>query len=98
MYAVQNPNALDSKVIMDFDHFKHNLKVDDEGMLHPAALLSLMSYESCLVLMLLLLLFYSVLAMTPSFLFLRTKENEFRSNLQYKHVWRYQANASGAWN
>lgn len=33
MYYVQNPNALDSKVLLDFDHVKNSLKVDDEGML-----------------------------------------------------------------
>lgn len=27
----QNPNALDSKVLLDFDHVKKSLKVDDEG-------------------------------------------------------------------
>lgn len=28
---VKNPNALDSKALVDFDHVKKNLKVDDEG-------------------------------------------------------------------
>ena len=32
---LQNPNALDSKVLLDFDHVKNSLKVDDEGMLQP---------------------------------------------------------------
>lgn len=36
MYSLQNPNALDSKVLLDFDHVKNNLNVDDEGMLHAA--------------------------------------------------------------
>ena len=27
----QNPTALDSKVLLDFDHVKNSLKVDDEG-------------------------------------------------------------------
>ena len=30
-YALQNPNALDSKVLLDFDHVKNSLKIDDEG-------------------------------------------------------------------
>lgn len=30
-YALQNPNDLDSKVTLDFDHVKKSLKVDDEG-------------------------------------------------------------------
>lgn len=30
---LQNPNALDSKVLLDFDHVKKSLKVDDEGEL-----------------------------------------------------------------
>lgn len=29
--SLQNPNALDSKVLLDFDHVKNSLKVDDEG-------------------------------------------------------------------
>ncbi|GFP90289.1 peptidyl-prolyl cis-trans isomerase cyp65 [Phtheirospermum japonicum] len=28
--TIQNPNALDTKVLMDFDHVKKNLKIDDE--------------------------------------------------------------------
>ena len=31
--CLQNPNALDSKVLLDFDHVKNSLKVDDEGKL-----------------------------------------------------------------
>lgn len=46
MYSLQNPNALDSKVLLDFDHVKHNLKVDDEGMLQPAAPPSFVSCNS----------------------------------------------------
>ncbi|CAA2970588.1 peptidyl-prolyl cis-trans isomerase CYP65 [Olea europaea subsp. europaea] len=30
--TIQNPNALDSKVLLDFDHVKKNLKVDDEEL------------------------------------------------------------------
>lgn len=30
--TIQNPNALDSKVLVDFDHVKKNLKVDDEEL------------------------------------------------------------------
>lgn len=30
---LQNPSALDSKVLLDFDHVKNSLKVDDEGQL-----------------------------------------------------------------
>lgn len=37
MCFLQNPNALDSKVLLDFDHVKNSLKVDDEGMLQPVA-------------------------------------------------------------
>ncbi|KAL6530036.1 cytochrome P450 monooxygenase 65 [Orobanche minor] len=29
---IQNPNALDSKVLVDFDHVKKNLKIDDEEL------------------------------------------------------------------
>lgn len=43
MYHVQNPNALDTKVLLDFDHVKNSLKVDDEGMLAPS---SFMNYKS----------------------------------------------------
>ena len=32
---LQNPNALDSKVLLDFDHVKKSLKLDDEGKLRP---------------------------------------------------------------
>lgn len=32
LITIQNPNALDSKVLYDFDHVKHNLKVDDEEL------------------------------------------------------------------
>lgn len=31
IYIVQNPNALDSKVLVDFDHIKKSLTIDDEG-------------------------------------------------------------------
>lgn len=30
--CLQNSNALDSKVTVDFDHVKNSLKVDDEGI------------------------------------------------------------------
>ncbi|XP_051127389.1 peptidyl-prolyl cis-trans isomerase CYP65 [Andrographis paniculata] len=30
--TIQNPNALDSRVLVDFDHVKKNLKVDDEEL------------------------------------------------------------------
>ncbi|EYU44494.1 hypothetical protein ABFS82_08G058200 [Erythranthe guttata] len=30
--TIQNPNALDSKVLTDFDHMKKNLKIDDEEL------------------------------------------------------------------
>lgn len=30
--CLQNPNALDSKVTVEFDHVKKGLKVDDEGV------------------------------------------------------------------
>ncbi|KAK4749439.1 hypothetical protein SAY87_026888 [Trapa incisa] len=30
LITIQNPNALDSKVLVDFDHVKNSLKVDDE--------------------------------------------------------------------
>ncbi|KAL2348309.1 hypothetical protein Fmac_002309 [Flemingia macrophylla] len=46
LITIQNPNALDSKVLLDFDHVKNSLKVDDEGMLAP---LSFVSYESHIV-------------------------------------------------
>jgi peptidyl-prolyl cis-trans isomerase-like protein 2 len=44
MFALQNPNALDQKVLLDFDHVKQNLKVDDEGMIYPVAHPSFLSY------------------------------------------------------
>lgn len=28
---MQNPNALDSKVLLEFDHVKNDLKLEDEG-------------------------------------------------------------------
>ncbi|KAL5098625.1 hypothetical protein RYX36_002952 [Vicia faba] len=31
LITIQNPNALDQKVLLDFDHVKQNLKIDDEG-------------------------------------------------------------------
>lgn len=40
---MQNPNALDNKVLLDFDHVKNSLKVDDEGMLAHS---SFASYKS----------------------------------------------------
>lgn len=30
-FTVQNPNALESKALLDFDHVKKNLKVENEG-------------------------------------------------------------------
>lgn len=33
--SLQNPNALDSKVLVDFDHVKNSLKIDGEGKLQP---------------------------------------------------------------
>ena len=33
VHVLQNPNALDSKVTLEFDHVKKGLKVDDEGQL-----------------------------------------------------------------
>ncbi|KAG8384273.1 hypothetical protein BUALT_Bualt04G0101300 [Buddleja alternifolia] len=32
LITIQNPNALDSKVLVDFDHVKKNLKIDDEEL------------------------------------------------------------------
>ncbi|OWM82099.1 peptidyl-prolyl cis-trans isomerase CYP65 isoform X2 [Punica granatum] len=32
LITIQNPNALDSKVLVDFDHVKNSLKVDDEEL------------------------------------------------------------------
>ncbi|CAJ1929278.1 unnamed protein product [Sphenostylis stenocarpa] len=32
LITIQNPNALDSKVLLDFDHIKNSLKVDDEEL------------------------------------------------------------------
>ncbi|KAH7511212.1 hypothetical protein FEM48_Zijuj08G0129500 [Ziziphus jujuba var. spinosa] len=32
LITIQSPNALDSKVLLDFDHVKNNLKVDDEEL------------------------------------------------------------------
>ncbi|OAY35588.1 peptidyl-prolyl cis-trans isomerase CYP65 [Manihot esculenta] len=32
LITIQNPNALDSRVTLDFDHVKHGLKVDDEEL------------------------------------------------------------------
>ncbi|KAH6784740.1 plant U-box 49 [Perilla frutescens var. hirtella] len=32
LITIQNPNALDTKVLVDFDHVKKNLKVDDEEL------------------------------------------------------------------
>lgn len=32
-HVLQNPNALDSKVTLDFDHVKNSLKIDDEGII-----------------------------------------------------------------
>lgn len=32
LITIQNPNALDSKVTLDFDHVKHCLKIDDEEL------------------------------------------------------------------
>lgn len=29
--GLQNPNTLESKALLDFDHVKNSLKVDDEG-------------------------------------------------------------------
>ncbi|CAI8588990.1 unnamed protein product [Vicia faba] len=32
LITIQNPNALDQKVLLDFDHVKQNLKIDDEEL------------------------------------------------------------------
>lgn len=32
LVLLQNPNALDSKVLLEFDHVKNSLKLDDEGV------------------------------------------------------------------
>lgn len=34
---MQNPNALDKKVLLDFDHVKNSLKVDEEGKLKASS-------------------------------------------------------------
>ncbi|OMP01817.1 hypothetical protein COLO4_11575 [Corchorus olitorius] len=44
--TIQNPNALDSKVTLDFDHVKNSLKVDDEGIMDT--LLYFMEDQLCL--------------------------------------------------
>lgn len=31
--VLQNPNAIDSKVTVEFDHIKNGLKIDDEGLI-----------------------------------------------------------------
>lgn len=33
LITIQNPNALDSKVLMEFDHVKNSLKLDDEDLM-----------------------------------------------------------------
>lgn len=43
--VLQNPNAVDSKVTVEFDHVKNGLKIDDEGLMQfffiqPSNLLS----------------------------------------------------------
>ena len=43
--SLQNPNALDKKVLLEFDHIKNSLKVDDEGMLQPEGS-SFVNYKS----------------------------------------------------
>lgn len=35
-WSLQNPNALDSKVLVEFDHVKNSLKIDDEGELEAS--------------------------------------------------------------
>ncbi|OIV92843.1 hypothetical protein TanjilG_00977 [Lupinus angustifolius] len=32
LITIQNPNALDSKILLDFDHVKNSLKIDDEEL------------------------------------------------------------------
>ncbi|QCD93709.1 peptidyl-prolyl cis-trans isomerase-like 2 [Vigna unguiculata] len=32
LITIQNPNALDDRVLLDFDHVKNDLKVDDEDI------------------------------------------------------------------
>lgn len=64
MYSLQNPNALDSKVLLDFDHVKNSLKIDDEGMLQHAAT-SFVSYKFLVVHYVAAFVVSIRLAMTP---------------------------------
>lgn len=50
-FTVQNPNSLDSKVLVDFDHVKKNLKIVDEGehALFCESLLCLLFCESLII-------------------------------------------------
>lgn len=73
--TLQNPNALDSKVLVEFDHVKNGLKIDDEGELEAFFFLIIMgqlysSFPSNLVACYLF-----------TFLFFRVGSNDFRSNL-----------------
>lgn len=68
--TLQNPNALDSKVLLDFDHVKKSLKVDDEGQF--SLLVGSIMVRMCFDLFMMLTFYFPV----P-----RTKQNEFRSNL-----------------
>ena len=56
VHALQNPNALDSKVLVDFDHVKNSLKLDDEGELY---ILSFLLRYRTLFLFILLVMFFS---------------------------------------
>lgn len=73
--TLQNPNALDSKVLVEFDHVKNGLKIDDEGELeafffnHHWSAVLFFSFQFWLPVI--YLLFY----------FFRVGSNDFRSNL-----------------
>lgn len=75
--TLQNPNALDSKVLVEFDHVKNGLKIDDEGELEAFFLFFLSSCVSCTLLFLPIL----VACYLFTFLFFRVGSNDFRSNL-----------------
>ncbi|QCD79611.1 Ras-related C3 botulinum toxin substrate 1 [Vigna unguiculata] len=46
LITIRNPNALDDRVLLDFDHVKNDLKVDDEGMLAHSSYVSYKSHSS----------------------------------------------------
>ncbi|KAF4402035.1 hypothetical protein G4B88_017547 [Cannabis sativa] len=45
LITIQNPNAIDGKTLLDFDHVKNSLTLDDEGKFHVSLCRSFLNFD-----------------------------------------------------